>query len=272
MEKIHSKDGTLIAYEKDGSGPALVLVHGTAADHTRWDPILLQLRDKFTVYAVDRRGRGESGDNLPYSIEREFEDIAAVVESISEPVNLLGHSFGAICSLEAAWRVGNLNRLILYEPPINFTDQKFYPAGFIDTINLQLEAGDLAGVAEIFLREIPRVPPRELELLKASPSWQGRVAAAHTIPRELQASDAGYRFDAADFAEMNTPTLLLLGGDSPDFFGEAIYQLHDALPHNKVVVMPGQQHVAMNSAPELFLRQVLGFLEGEQVPGKVVAD
>src|SRR5918994_4256030 len=102
QESVTSLDGTPIAYWRSGEGPPLVLVHGTSADHSRWAPVLPAFEERFTVYAVDRRGRGESGDSEDYSIEREFEDVAAVVDSIEAPVNLLGHSYGAVCSLEAA--------------------------------------------------------------------------------------------------------------------------------------------------------------------------
>jgi pimeloyl-ACP methyl ester carboxylesterase len=102
METIHSKDGTPIAHQRSGIGAPLVLVHGTGGAYTRWEPILTALQTHFTVYAVDRRGRGESGDADTYAIEREFEDIAAIVDSLGEPALLLGHSFGAICALEAA--------------------------------------------------------------------------------------------------------------------------------------------------------------------------
>ena len=115
MDRVRSKDGTLIAYERSGTGPALVLVHGTTADHTRWASVLPMLEQRFTAYAVDRRGRGQSDDSAVYSIEREYEDIAAVVASIQGPVNLLGHSYGALCSLEAALLATNLNKLILPE-------------------------------------------------------------------------------------------------------------------------------------------------------------
>lgn len=261
MERVQSKDGTLIAYVRYGNGPALVLVHGTTADHNRWQPVLFQLKERYTVYALDRRGRGESEDHLPYSIEREFEDIAAVVDSIGMPVNLLGHSYGAICSLEAARLTKNINRLVLYEPPISFGIDGFYPPVVIDTIRLQLKAGDHAAVVETFLREIPRVPLNELSLMKELPSWPRRVSTAHTILREIQASNTGYRFDPANFRDMITPTLLLLGSDSPDFFRTAIYRLHEALPDNTVAVMPGQQHVAIDAAPELFLGYVFNFLD-----------
>jgi len=125
MDKVRSKDGTLIAYERSGKGPALVLVHGTTADHTRWAPVLPMLEQKFTVYAIDRRGRGQSGDSVVYSLEREYEDIATVVASIREPVNLLGHSYGALVCLEVALRVTNPRNLFF----MNHTFQ--YPGVYI---------------------------------------------------------------------------------------------------------------------------------------------
>jgi len=96
-----------------GSGPHLVLVHGTTADHTRWRPILPALEAKHTVHAIDRRGRGGSGDQLPYAIEREFEDVARVCDAIGGPVDLLGHSYGAICPFEASLRASSLRKLVL---------------------------------------------------------------------------------------------------------------------------------------------------------------
>lgn len=261
METVTSRDGTAIAYERTGKGPALVLVHGTSADHTRWAVILPALSERFTVYAVDRRGRGGSGDAADYSIEREFEDIAAVVNSISGPVNLLGHSYGAICSLEAALLAHTLHRLILYEPPIPIGVPNVYPAEVVARIDALLAAGDRDGVVATFLREIPRLPAEDMEKLRASPSWQGRVAAAHTIPRELLQTNGLYSFNPKRFKDLKTPTLLLLGGASPAFFGAAIEALHAALPDNRVVILPGQQHAAMNTAPELFVRDVLQFLD-----------
>ena len=118
MEYVTSKDGISIAYERRGKGQPLVLIHGTAADHTRWEPVLPGLEKQFTVYAVDRRGRGQSGDGDSYAIELEYEDVAAVVDSVPGPVDLLGHSYGAICSLEASLKTSNLRKLVLYEPPI----------------------------------------------------------------------------------------------------------------------------------------------------------
>ncbi len=258
MTTIPSKDGTPIAYAKSGHGPPLVLVHGTTADHARWAPILPELEKRFTVYAIDRRGRGASGDAASYAFEREFEDVAAIVDSIGEPAYLLGHSYGAICSLEASLRTSKLRKLVLYEPPIP-SGVAIYPPGSIDRLQALLDSGDREGVVRTFFREIVHMPESELTLLNSAPNWPARVAAAHTIPRELRA-DEGYRFDAARFASMKTPTLLMLGGDSPAFFKAAIDAVHAAIPQSKIVVMPGQQHTAINTAPELFLRDVLGFV------------
>jgi pimeloyl-ACP methyl ester carboxylesterase len=116
MEKVTSPDGTRIAYYRSGAGAPLILVPGTgAANPVAWTAVLPALEAHFSVYAVDRRGHGESGDSPTYAIEREFEDIAAVVDSIGGPVNLLGHSFGGLCALEAALLTPNLRKLVLYE-------------------------------------------------------------------------------------------------------------------------------------------------------------
>src|SRR5918998_6394003 len=129
QETVTSEDGTRIAGWRSGEGPPLVLVHGTAADHSRWKPVLPAFEERFTVYAVDRRGRGDSGDAEDYAIEREFEDVAAVVDTIGEPANLLGHSYGALCALEAALLTPNVRKLVLYEPPMEVTGERINPPG-----------------------------------------------------------------------------------------------------------------------------------------------
>ena len=255
--RIPSKDGTAIAFTKSGRGPPIVLVHGASADRTRWAAVLPELEAWRTIHAMDRRGRGDSGDAARYAIEREFEDVAAVVDSIGKGVDLLGHSYGAICALEAALRTPNVRRLVLYEPPL--------PVGGIlsDEMARRMEAllaaGDRDGVVTTFLADVVRLPPPELAALKALPSWKGRVAAAHTILREMRSS---YVLHPERFASFRTPTLLLVGGDSPPFFQKAIEIVRAALPVSRVVALPGQRHTAMNTAPELFLREVLGFLAG----------
>lgn len=259
MQKITSKDGTPIAYQRSGTGVPLVLLHGTGGAYSRWVPVLPALEQHFSVYTVDRRGRGESGDSDTYAIEREFEDVVAVVDSIGEPAHLLGHSFGGICALEAALLTRNLRKLILYEPPIPVAGVPIYPAGVIERLQALLDVGDHEGVLTTFMREVVRMPLHEFERFKSSSAWPARVAAAHTLPRELRVHER-YRFQAERFKGLTTPTLLLVGGESPDFFKAAIATVKAALPTSRVVALPGQQHIAMDTAPELFVREVVAFL------------
>lgn len=258
-ETVTARDGTTIAYRRSGEGPPLVLVHGAAADHGRWGPVLPALEGRFTVHAVDRRGRGGSGDSKDYAIEREFEDVAAVVDSLGEPVNLLGHSYGALCSLEVALRTRNVRKLVLYEPPVDVTGEGIYPPGVVDRMEAMLDAGDRDGVIVTTMREVAGVSPEVVEYMRSLPVWQARVAAAHTIPRELRASEA-YRFDPERFGDLETPTLLLLGGDSPAMFGEAERAVDETLSDSRIVVMPGQGHSAMDTGTDLFTAEVLRFL------------
>jgi pimeloyl-ACP methyl ester carboxylesterase len=258
MRTFTSKDGTTIGCFDTGSGPPLVLVHGTAADHGRWAPILPALARHHTVYACDRRGRGASGVGEPYAIEREFEDVAAVIDGIGGPVDLLAHSYGAICALEAARLARNLRRLVLYEPPIP-AGVPIYPAGVVERLEALLAAGDAAAVVSTFMLEIPRVPPANLERMRALPAWAGRVAAASSIVRELRAHER-YELDVGSLRTVTVPTLLLLGGASPPFFEAALVKVQAALPDTRLVVLPGQTHVAIDTAPDLFAREVLAFL------------
>lgn len=255
---LTSKDGTRLAFWRTGSGPPLVLVHGTTADHGRWAPVLARLGERLTVYAIDRRGRGGSGDAPEYALDREVEDMVAVVESTGAPAFLLGHSYGAICALEASLRTARIRKLVLYEPPIP-TGAPRAPPGSIARLQALLDRGEREEVVTAFFRESVHVSPRALELMRSLPDWPARVAAAPTLPRELRAGEA-YTLRPERFAAVTVPALLLLGGDSPPFFREATEAVSRALPHARLVVLPGQQHAAMNTAPDLFLREVVGFL------------
>ena len=263
MDYVTSKDGVPIAYKRRGEGIPLLLIHGTAADHSRWTPILSELERHFTVYAVDRRGRGQSGDAESYSIDREFEDVVAVVDSIPGPVNILGHSYGAICSLETSLKTSNLGKLILYEPPIHMGVEERYPPDSIDRMNACLQNGEREKALLIFLQEIAGIPKNEMNMLRSLPSWSSRVAAAHTIARE-EASVCSYIFKPERFSRMFAPTLLLLGGNSPPFYRIAIETLKKSILNSRIVMMPGQRHAAMETAPDLFLSEVIGFLDEEK--------
>ena len=259
MGRITSKDGTPIACWRFGEGPPLMLVHGSISDHTYWKPVLAALEERFTVHAMDRRGRGESGDSGDYAIDREFEDVAAVVDSVGEPVKLLGHSYGAICSLEAVALTSYVDKLVLYEPPLNVSGEKMYPPGFIERLESMLEAGDRDGVIEAMMREVVGMPPEEIDYLRLRPTWQTMVASAHTLPRELRANE-DYPFDPARFGDMRTPTLLLGGGDSSPYLQEVNRALAEVLPNSHIAVMRGQGHQAVETGPGFFTVEVLRFL------------
>lgn len=258
MEMVTSSDGTRIAFERSGSGPPLVLVHGSTADHTRWTTILPELQRDFTVFAMDRRGRGKSGDADDYSIEQEYDDVAAVVHAAGSDVALLGHSFGALCAMEAALKVNNLRCAILYEPSFSVGDIPLFPADLPERLTAILETGNRELALTTFFKEAAGVPEHHIAALRSDPSWPARVASVHTAVREL--ADGEYRFEAKRFQDLNVPTLLLIGENSPVTLTAPARELADALPDNQLVVLNGQSHIAMTTAPDLFLTAVRTFL------------
>ena len=264
LTRVTSRDGTDIAYWTSGQGPPLVLVHGAVADHNRWRPLLPYLEPHASVHALDRRGRGASGDGPDYDLAREFEDVAAVVDAVAAAsgslVDLYGHSFGGLCAFGGATLTANLGRLVLYEgwPPVDPGGRPL-PPGIGQRLDALLAAGDRAGVVETMFREVVRMPEGELAALRAQPAWPARVAAAPTIVRELRAIP-GVPFDPAKAARITVPTLLLTGSESRDPFAADTGTVAAALPDARVVVLEGQQHVADILAPQRFAEHVLAFL------------
>ena len=236
-----------------------MLVHGTGLDHRFWElgDVRSALAEHYTVYAIERRGRGGSGDADVYELEREIEDVAAVVESIDEPVTLLGHSYGALIALDAALRIGNLQGLVLYEPPFG---PEIPPEieQLLGAIQALLADGEKE---EALITDLTAVgtPEASLEELRSSPSWQTLVDAADTLPREFEAFFE-YEFDTDRFTEINTPTVLLTGGESHPSLVELTAIVDETLPDSRIVVFDGQGHFAMNSAPERFVEEVLAFI------------
>jgi pimeloyl-ACP methyl ester carboxylesterase len=258
MHTITSPDGTGIAYQRSGEGPPLVLVHGGISDYSYWDSVRPALEESFTIYSMERRGRGSSGDVQPYASEREHEDIAALVDSSSTPVHLLGHSYGAFLSLEAALLTGNLQTLVLYEPP--FEPGGFaFPPGFIDRLDALLAAGDRDGVIRVMLAEVVGLSPEELAELEATEHWPTLVATAHTLPRELRGVEA-YRFDPERFRGLSVPTVLLEGDQSPAAFRIGVRMVDEVLPDSRLVTMPGVGHEAVETGPEVLVATVLDAL------------
>jgi pimeloyl-ACP methyl ester carboxylesterase len=257
--RVTSSDGTQIGSLRIGRGPPLVLVHGTGASHARWLSLLPRLAEEFTVYAMDRRGRGLSGDRAPHSIAREFEDVAAVVDSIPAPVNLVGHGYGAVCALEAALLTPRVRRLVMYEPPIPRLIPN-RPHGLEDRMRERIAAGDPEGVLVTYLREVHRMPEHEITALRASPAWEPRLATVLTLPREVWVEDS-YRFLPGRFESFTVPTLVLAGGASMPFLQEAAGSVGAALPNVRVETLTGHQHLAIDHAPEQFVDKVIRFVQ-----------
>jgi len=264
MTRVESRDGTEIAVWTSGHGPPLVLVHGAVADHTRWRPLLPHLEPHVTVHAMDRRGRGASGDAPGYAIEREFEDVAAVVDAVADAsgsaADLYGHSFGGLCAFGGATLTAGIGRLVLYEgwPPADARAREL-PPGVGGRLDALLAEGNRDAVVEAMFREVVRMPEAEITALRAQPAWPARVAAAPTIVRELRAIPQ-VPFDPGQAARIAVPTLLLTGSDSDDPFAADLATVAAALPDARIGVLDGQRHVADILAPELFARRLLAFL------------
>src|ERR1700682_1897461 len=169
---VRSKDGTLIAVECAGAGPSLVVVHGGTGDRTRWTPLFPLLASRFTVCAMDRRGHGASGDSPHYSLQREVEDVTAVVNSRPGTVFLLGHSYGGVCALEAAFLTNKISKLVLYEPALQNLDN----SAVLARMEKMIQEGNRDEALVTFLQEIVMISPSEVIAMKARPSWPGLLA------------------------------------------------------------------------------------------------
>jgi pimeloyl-ACP methyl ester carboxylesterase len=260
MRVTPSRDGTPIAFSRTGEGTPLLLVHGATADHTTtWRSVLPALERNFMVCAMDRRGRGESGDAPAYELTREAEDVAAVLDAIGGAPAVLGHSHGALCALEAALLTANVGRLILYEGvPLRGADD--FAPGIIDRLETKLAAADVEGVLVALLREIVEMSTEEVELLRAQEAaWKVRLSNARSVPRELRAYER-YAFAPERFQAMRAPTLLLVGSDSPSRELASAKAIAAALPDARVRTLVGQGHTAMHTAPEDFVNEVTRFL------------
>jgi pimeloyl-ACP methyl ester carboxylesterase len=260
---VPSADGTPIAVFSSGSGPPLVLVHGAASDHTTFRVVGPLFERRFTVHAIDRRGRGASGDGPGWTIEREYDDLRAVVEAVAAesraPVDVVGHSFGGRVALGAALLPGHLRRLVVYEgaPP---AEKRPYQAADLPA-RLQVVLADRGPEAllQAFLAKVIGMGPDELKAYRMNPVWPLRVAAAPTILRELE----GERSRAAGLAVLGgveLPVLQLLGGDSSPPFRAATEALQARLAHGRVVVIDGARHAAHHSHADRFVAEVEDFL------------
>lgn len=247
-----AEDGTRLACETTGAGDPLVLVHGAASDARQWERVKPLLAPRFRLVAMNRRGRGGSGPiRAGHSLEDEYGDIAAVVASIAGPVHLLGHSSGARFALHAATRAPNLASLILYEPPA----PERLPDGVLASLDDLGTAGDRHGILRVFLLDVLDNTEEDLELIQQRPIWPIMLDNALTLPAELRAS-RHHRLEPSALAELRVPTALLVGELSGPEVRAAALRVAESLADATVVVLPGQGHGAMFSAPELFASEV----------------
>jgi pimeloyl-ACP methyl ester carboxylesterase len=263
FRSLVSRDGTPIAIFGVGSGPPLVLVHGTTADHTTFRVLGPRLEPRFTIQAMDRRGRGASGDTLPYSIQREFEDVAAVAESLAAesgaPVPVFGHSYGGRCALGAALLTDAIERVICYEGAPAPPGRSYRPAGIEARLRERLAAGDRAGLLATFMTEIVGMTGAELDAFRADPVWPVRVEAAGTILRELEA-EAAEPASLGALGAVRQPVLQLLGSASLPIFREATVALDARLADSRIVEIAGAKHAAHHTHPDAVVEAVRAFL------------
>ncbi len=256
ISTVASADGTPIAIECAGAGPSLLIVHGGTGDRTRWTPLFPLFASKFRVCAMDRRAHGASGDTLPYSLQKEVDDVVAVVAAQPGPVFVLGHSFGAVCAFEAAFQTAKIARLVLYEPPVRLSDH----SATLARMEAMIRSGDREGALVTFMREIVLISADEVAAMKTRPSWPGLLASIETSVRQDRALSQ-YRFDPVRARTMTVPTLLMAGSKtaSPEL-KRSMDSLRQALPHHTLRIFEGQEHNAMDAIPQEFSATVSSFL------------
>ncbi|MEZ0240192.1 MAG: alpha/beta fold hydrolase [Chloroflexota bacterium] len=244
--------------------PPVVLVHGATADHTTFRVLAPVLGLTRRLYAIDRRGRGASGDGPAYSIEREFEDVATVAEALAEetggPVDVLGHSYGGRCALGAALRTAAIRRVVAYEGAPLPPGSSYRPAGLLENVHAALAAGDRDLALSTFLRGIVGMSEADLERYRADPVWPVRVAAAETIVREVEA-ETSEPASLQALVGVGVPVLLILGSASRSPFALGTEALAERLAHAEVVVIEGAAHAAHHTHIAEFAAAVKGFLD-----------
>lgn len=253
---VQSADGTEIGYKKLGSGPPVVLVHGGWNTSKHWLGVAEHMAESHTCFVMDRRGRASSGDGDDYSLDREIEDINAVLDAAGPGAALLGHSSGAIYAIETAHRYP-VSGLVLYEPPLHFHGQE--AERFVDRIRECVEDGRSADAATIFFKEEAQVPDEQLAMLQGTPDWEVIVETAWTWVREMDAILES-ELRVARYHDMQVPTLLLYGILTQDHPSFATKALEKTLANARTAKLEGQAHSANRAVPDLVAQEVINFL------------
>ena len=263
MPTVTSNDGTQIAYDSVGSGPPLILVAGAtqyrAVDQTTPKLARLLAAGGFRVINYDRRGRGESGDTQPYAVEREIEDIEALVAEAGGEASLFGMSSGAVLAAEAAARGVPVTKLLMYEPPMVLDDSGPPPQpDYVEKIEGLARSGD--GDAMAYFVSMVGMPEEQLAEFRQSPVFPAFAAVEHTLAydgRIMEPYGKGEPIPQGAWDGALQPTVVFAGGDSPDWMRNAARAAAEALPDGDVRIVPGQTH---EFDPAVLAPEMLEFL------------
>jgi pimeloyl-ACP methyl ester carboxylesterase len=257
--RVMSADGTVIVFDRSGAGPVVILVHGafTVRTHPILADVAAALTPWFTMINYDRRGRGDSGDTQPYAVERELEDLAALIETTGGPAMVFGGSSGAGLALHAAARNPAISKLAVWEPPYHVDDSApRLPHDFAARLDALVSNGRRAAAVELFMTEAAQATPEAVAAMRRQPSWSQAEAVAHTLAYEAAVMGPGNALPAARLAAITQPTLVLAGGNSPAWItnaGKAVAQTMPAAAHR---VLEGQTH---NVSPQALAPELLEF-------------
>lgn len=242
MGKVRSKDGTAIAFDRSGEGPPIILVLGAFNDRATGAPLAAALQERLTVINYDRRGRGDSGDTAPYAVEREVEDLGALIEEAGGSASLFGYSSGALLSLRAAARRLAIPKLALYEPPLIAQGSRIERPEALAARLAELVAEGRRGEAvELFQTEGIGLPADVVAQLRQAPFWPALEAMAHTLVYETKiVGDGSIPTELA--ASVAAPTLVIAGGESFPFMRAMASALADTIPDARARVLEGQTH------------------------------
>jgi pimeloyl-ACP methyl ester carboxylesterase len=245
MDKVISKDGTPIAYEKLGSGPALILVDGALCSRKfgpmpKLAPLLAQ---RFTVFMYDRRGRGDSGDTQPYAKERELEDLAALITAAGGSAFAVGLSSGAGLALEAAASGLNLAKLVAYEPPyVAMHEPHHAQANHEAQLQRLLAEGRRGDAVKYFMRDMVGAPGFVVVMMRLMPGvWKKLEAVAHTLPYDTRIM-SDFTVPAARFASIRVPSLVMHGGKTDAKLKKAAETVANVVPRARHRALDGQTH------------------------------
>ena len=243
VNTLKSKDGTSLAYEITGEGPPVILVGGAFNDRTTVAGLAAALSPRFTAVTYDRRGRGDSGDPGDLAMEREVEDLGALIDRVGGSAHLFGHSSGAVLALEAAVRGVARGKLALYEPVYVVEGSRPRPAyDLAERIQTMLREGRRDDAVALFQTEVVGLPPEVVEGMKASPFWPFLAHLATSLPHDLALYDPGLPLPAARLAAIQIPTLVMAGSGTFGWIQTAARTLAGVIPGARYVEIEGQDH------------------------------